>query len=307
MIKNKSYWKKIGLIYELSTEKDDYLVSHASNPTAIEIKDGVFRVYFSARDIENRSSVSAFDLDLKNYKIINEFNSPLFKFDKTSNFFPDGVSVSSIYNVENINYLTFMGWINKEDEHWRGLIGRVQLTENFLIEEKSSQILLDLNKIDKVSLSYPFIIEEDGKYKMYYGSTIEWKYKNDEMLHVINYAESTDGHNFLPLGLSIPYIDGVAQAFSRPSVIIDGNKKHAWFSYRGGNGDKYKIGYAVSDNGKVWKINLEKYQISTSVSGWDSEMVEYPFVFKYKNDLFMLYNGNGYGKTGIGLAILKEG
>ena len=43
-----------------------------------------------------------------------------------------------------------------------------------------------------------------------------------------------------------------------------------------------------------------------SESGWDSEMVCYPYVFEYNDKLYMLYNGNGYGKTGIGLAVLEE-
>ena len=31
-------------------------------------------------------------------------------------------------------------------------------------------------------------------------------------------------------------------------------------------------------------------------------MVEYPYVFKHKKKLYMLYNGNSYGASGIGLA-----
>jgi hypothetical protein len=35
---------------------------------------------------------------------------------------------------------------------------------------------------------------------------------------------------------------------------------------------------------------------------WDSEMVTYPVVADVAGERFMLYNGNGYGRTGIGLA-----
>jgi hypothetical protein len=34
-------------------------------------------------------------------------------------------------------------------------------------------------------------------------------------------------------------------------------------------------------------------------------MISYPFVFQHKNFLYMLYNGNGYGKTGFGYATIK--
>jgi hypothetical protein len=35
-------------------------------------------------------------------------------------------------------------------------------------------------------------------------------------------------------------------------------------------------------------------------------MIEYPFVFDHADQRYMLYNGNGYGKTGFGLAILDQ-
>ena len=46
--------------------------------------------------------------------------------------------------------------------------------------------------------------------------------------------------------------------------------------------------------------------LDVSPSGWDSEMVCYPHVFDHKGKRYMLYNGNGYGRTGFGLAVLEE-
>jgi hypothetical protein len=45
--------------------------------------------------------------------------------------------------------------------------------------------------------------------------------------------------------------------------------------------------------------------IDVSHSGWDSEMIAYACVFKHGNKWHMLYNGNGYGKTGIGYAVCE--
>ena len=45
--------------------------------------------------------------------------------------------------------------------------------------------------------------------------------------------------------------------------------------------------------------------IDLSPDGWDSEMIEYPAVFDHKGSRYMLYNGNDYGRTGFGLAILE--
>ena len=43
-----------------------------------------------------------------------------------------------------------------------------------------------------------------------------------------------------------------------------------------------------------------------SKDGWDSEMVEYSFVFNHDGIKYMIYNGNGYGIDGAGYAIQNK-
>ena len=43
-----------------------------------------------------------------------------------------------------------------------------------------------------------------------------------------------------------------------------------------------------------------------SPAGWDSEMVEYQVILDGPPGRCMLYNGNGYGETGIGYATWRE-
>ena len=140
---------------------------------------------------------------------------------------------------------------------------------------------------------------------MWYGSTLSWDSPNDEMIHIIKYAESKDGLDWKKKGPALPWSLGVAQAFSRPTVLKESDQYHMWFSYREGGGDKYKIGYALSEDGINWHNCLQD-GLPTSVEGWDSEMVCYPYVFRHKKEIFMLYNGNNYGKDGFGLARLEN-
>jgi len=140
---------------------------------------------------------------------------------------------------------------------------------------------------------------------MWYGSTLSWNAGNNEMLHVIHHAFSDDGENWRRTGLAVPYELGIAQAFSRPTVVDNSQRGYEmWFSYRSGKGEGYRIGYAESADGITWRLANEKAGIMVSDSGWDSEMIEYPYVFDHKNNRYMLYNGNGYGMTGFGLAVL---
>ena len=69
----------------------------------------------------------------------------------------------------------------------------------------------------------------------------------------------------------------------------------------------YRIRYAKSRDGVTWERKpVEFVGLDVSSSGWDSEMVCYPHVFDHKGKRYMLYNGNGYGRTGFGLAVLEE-
>ena len=90
-------------------------------------------------------------------------------------------------------------------------------------------------------------------------------------------------------------------AISRPSVIRDPDCYRMWYSYRG---DQYRIGYAESADGFDW-VRRDDLGVAPSATGWDSKMVEYPYVFDHAGRRLMLYNGNEYGGTGIGLAELS--
>jgi len=78
-----------------------------------------------------------------------------------------------------------------------------------------------------------------------------------------------------------------------------------WYCYRGGT-DMYRAGCAESKDGIDWERKDAEAGIDVSESGWDSEMICYPCVFEHKGQRYMLYNGNDYGRTGFGLAILES-
>jgi hypothetical protein len=270
------------------------------------LEGNLYRIFFSGRDEKNRSSVGAVDVDLAQHKVINEYHLPFFEHGPEKSFFADGVSIGNIYKVNDLRYMLFMGWQNRENMHWRGDIGRLILTSELTLELDSWEPFMGCDEKDPVSLSYPWVQATPvGGFNMWYGSTLTWDAGNGEMLHIIKHAFSDDGHNWNRTGLAVPFELGHAQAFSRPTTVQSREGYfEMWFSYRSGSGDKYRIGYATSENGINWKLELDKAGITVSDSGWDSEMIEYPFVFDHDGRRYMLYNGNGYGETGFGLAVL---
>lgn len=298
-------WRKLGQLY-VPQPVHPKLVSHAANPLAVFLHDDVYRVFFSGRDEQNRSSVGYVDVDIVKRKVVYLHDKPLIEHGADNSFYSHGISIGNSYEANGRRYILFMGWQYPPGGHWRGDVGRLILGEDLSLRLDSESPFMQTDAVDTVSLSYPWVMQVGpGQYHMWYGSTMTWDAGNGEMLHVINHATSTDGDHWLRLGLAIPYQLGLAQAFSRPSVIKDADGFHMWFSYRSGTGQKYRIGYAFSPTGEQWELRLDKVGIDVSATGWDSEMIEYPFVLDHKGFRYMLYNGDGNGRTGFGLAILE--
>ena len=299
-------WRKLGQLY-CPESLHPKLASHAANPLAVLLEGDVYRVLFSGRDVRNRSSVGFVDVDVVKRELVYVHDKPIFEHGPETSFYSHGVSIGNCYEADGRRYILFMGWQRPPGNHWRGDIGRLVVEGDFSLRIDSDEPFMSTDSTDPVSLSYPWVIRgENGFYHMWYGSTVTWDAGNGEMLHVIKHAASNDGHHWRRDGLAVPYRLGTAQAFSRPSVIGSTNEGYRmWFSYRSGSGEKYRIGYAYSESGKSWDLRLDETGIDVSPNGWDSEMIEYPFVFDHKGQRYMLYSGNGNGQTGFGLAVLE--
>jgi hypothetical protein len=83
-----------------------------------------------------------------------------------------------------------------------------------------------------------------------------------------------------------------------------------WYSYRGlenyrtDKSNSYRIGYAESADGIEWIRKDDYLGLDVSPSGWDSEMVAYPYIYADATKKYMFYNGNGFGRSGLGCAVL---
>ena len=95
---------------------------------------------------------------------------------------------------------------------------------------------------------------------------------------------------------------------TKPHVIQENGIYKMWYAYRGDQGYRedpsqaYRIGYAESGDGIGWERMDDRAGIDVSDDGWDSVMISFPFVYDFGGTRYMLYNGNGFGLTGIGYA-----
>lgn len=300
-------FERLGLVFnpELFV---DYLgaLSHAANPVAVRLSDGIYRVFFNSRDEMNRSSVYSFDFDIDGLCVLQDSLKPQYILQGEKTYYCDGISLGSEFKLNGVSWITFMGWTNPPGkQHWFGKIGKFKLNEdlNFGMIEKKPWF--DLDKDDPVSLSYPTFYEDtsETKIKMWYGSTITWDAGNGEMLHLLKEKSSLNGVTFASTGRRIPWKIGFAQAFSRPSVIKVGDYFLMSYSFRG-NQSRYKIGFCILNDIENFGIkSLEQFAVfGTSDEHWENDMVEYPYLVSHGGSTYMFYNGNRYGQTGIGLA-----
>lgn len=303
----KRRWEKLGRLYAPEGGgRHPKLSSHAANPLPLLLDGDVYRIFFSGRDDRNRSSVGAVDIDIVQRRVVAEHRDPFFEHGAAGSFYADGVSIGSCYCSGGLRYMLFMAWQSPSGQHWRGDIGRLVVNADLTLRLDGDTPFMTSDAVDPISLSYPWVIEENGRFLMWYGSTATWDAGNAEMVHPINFATSSDGDTWNRHGLAVPYEIGMAQAFSRPTVVRNaGSGFDMWFSYRSGTGQSYRIGYASSDDGEKWQLDPGNAGIDVSATGWDSEMIEYPYVFDHAGERYMLYNGNGYGRSGFGLAALK--
>ncbi len=280
--------------------------SHAANPVAESLGRGLFRVYFSSRDKDNRSSIGCFEFDIRNPKdILRVGSQPIVQPGERGLFDDSGTSMGCLAIVDGKKYLYYLGWNLGITVPWRNSIGlAISRSEDSGFVKYSNAPIVDRNGIDPYSISYPWVSREGLIWRMWYGSNLSWGARETDMEHVIKYAESSDGVKWNRTGIvCIDFKSEEEYAISRPCVLKDEGVYKMWYSYRGSH---YRIGYAESEDGICWERKDEEVGIDVSPSGWDSEMIEYPFVFDYEGERYMLYNGNGYGKTGVGLAVLEK-
>ena len=76
------------------------------------------------------------------------------------------------------------------------------------------------------------------------------------------------------------------------------------YSYRGGN-SHYRIGFVWLDDLTTASHLGGLPSFLPSGKSGEAKMVEYPFLFIHNSEIYMLYNGDDFGKTGIGVVTLQ--
>ncbi|MDH5184781.1 MAG: hypothetical protein OEX12_12940, partial [Gammaproteobacteria bacterium] len=284
-----------------------WMKSHAAVPIAEYIGDDLFKIYFTSRDELNRSYTGYIVIDISRPNHILELSSnPVLSPGGLGEFDDSGSMATWLTTYNNTTFLYYIGWNLGVTVPFRNSIGLAirKQSDNFI--RYSPGPIIDRSMHEPHFCASCCVLPGEDVWRMWYLSCTSWNFRDGKPEHNyhIKYAESFDGINWKRDGVvAIDYSNEDEYAISRPSVIYENNCWRMWYSFRG---ESYRIGYAESLDGKIWTRMDKDVGIDVSKDGWDSEMIEYPFVFDHKGQRYMLYNGNGYGKTGFGIAVLED-
>lgn len=299
-------WDKLGRILGPGHLKE-FGVSAALMPIAriLDPAQGLVRVYFSPRDVRWHSQVRYIEFEVRNPReTLKVSEKPLFEPGKLGAFDDAGVTLGSVVKDGDRRLLYYTGWNLTLSVPFNNSIGVAELHDDDSMHRLGDGPIMTRTLGEPYSCASPFVLKEGGVFKMWYASMDSWKDTPFGPRHFYNikFAHSLDGISWnRSEKVAIDYETEDEFAFGRPFVLREDGIYKMWYSYRG---DSYRIGYAESSNGEDWVRKDGLVGISASKKGWDSEMVEYPFLFDCDEGRFMLYNGNGYGKSGLGLAKL---
>ena len=280
-------WKKCGLIFSKH---------HAQLPTILHIEQKLF-IFYSTKDENNKSSIRKFAVNINNPKEILEDDSNVLNSGERGCFDDSGVMPACIIKDNEDIKLYFSGWnINKGNVPYGHGIG-IAISNNGgkSFHRLSNGPILDRNKYCPYLVNSPFIVKESKDlWRMWFCNGIGWE-DNFPKYNIFE-GKSNNGIDWKIINKKL--LGEENEAVSRPFIKDDS----MWYSYKTKNSN-YKIGFSKFYDNKWHRDDLlNNNLLSTSKEGWDSEMVCYPQI--YNN--YMFYNGNSYGKTGIGYAVWTD-
>jgi hypothetical protein len=315
-------WTKLGQIFDPT---DHALLNgcaeFAQSPQALVCAKFV-RVYFSTRQRDGPgkylSHVSFVDFDRKLSRVLGVAKHVVIELGGLGCFDEHGIFPMNPMRDGNRVLAYTTGWNRKVSVSVDSSIGLAVSTDDGCTFQK-----MGAGPIVTSSLYEPFLIADafvsihGGTYHMWYIYGTAWSAATSgdpaDRIYKIGHATSSDGvawqkENKQLIGDKL----GSSECQALPTVLRFDEKYHMFFCYRQQFGFRkeregaYRIGYAFSDDLATWVRDDHRAGIDVSPNGWDSDMQCYPNVFECDGQIYLLYNGNEFGRHGFGLARLER-
>jgi len=315
-------WRKLGKLFDPTEHKlPNRCVEFAQSPQTLLLADRL-RVYFSTRERDSAGkylshvAYADFSRDLSQFLGVSDHTvlplGGLGSFDEHGifpiNVLKDGDRV--------LAYTT--GWNRKVSVSADASIGlAVSHDEGHTFQRYGTGPLLTASLNEPFLVADAFVQRYGDTYHMWYIYGTKWqKFSESEppdRVYKIAHATSPDGIHWQRDGrLIIRDRLNAEECQALPTVICLNGVYHMYFCYRQAYGFRtdssrgYRIGYAYSTDLQNWVREDNQAGLDVSDNGWDSKMQCYPHIFECDGKVYILYNGNEFGRHGFGAATLDN-
>lgn len=302
-------WQKKGLVY-CPDGKYAWAKHSALQPTPIMLSDEIIRVYVGFRDHKGVGRIGYVDVDAMNpSEIIKISENPVLDIGVPGSFDDNGVIQCAIVQRDDKLFLYYAGYQLGHKVRFLAFGGLAVSEDGGNLFSRYSKVpIMERTEDELLFRVIHSIMFEDGVWRAWYGGGSTFIEGEAKTLPVYNirYIESDDGIHFQSKGKVCIDIQGEDEyRVGRPYVIRDKGIYRMFYS-TATKTKGFRIGYAESRDGLNWIRKDDEIGIDVSTSGWDSQMVCYPSIIEHQGSVFMFYNGNDYGRTGFGYAVLEE-
>lgn len=305
-------WLKLGRCFQTDHQRP-WMVSHACTPTALYLPESDrIRVYFAPRNATGQSIPTYLEVAASDpTELLYLHDRPILELGELGTFDDGGIMPCSLVeNTDGQLYLYYVGWNPSVSVAYRNAVGlAVSEDGGVTFQRLFPGAVVDRNRTEPFFTASPCAFKEGDLWHLWYASSTGFLEVSGrvEPLYVLKYATSHDGIDWQRYNQTILAPAAPHECTARPSVVKDGDTYKMWYcyrdsyDYRDGEG-AYRIGYAESHDARNWERMDDKAGIAFSSEGWDCSMQTYPNVVDTSSGRYLFYNGNGFGKTGIGVA-----
>jgi hypothetical protein len=320
-------WQKLGKIFNPSQHRlPNGCEAFAQSPQALVCDEHV-RIYFStrARDLNGNgvakyvSHVAYVDMDRSLSRILGVSEHTVLPQGELGAFDEHGIFPLNVLRHAGrvLGYTT--GWNRRVSVSVDTAIGLVVSDdEGRTFRREGSGPVLAASLHEPCLVGDGFVQVVDGVFHMWYIFGTGWKrYSLDaapDRTYKIGHASSKDGVRWKKEEARQIIADrlGPDESQALPTVVEIDGRHHMFFCYRESSdfrtnpGRGYRIGHASSTDLVNWERDDDAIPLEIAPGEWDSDMQCYPHVFALDGKVYLLYNGNAFGREGFGLAVLQR-
>ena len=299
-------WHKRGIVFSADGSRP-WLCSHAQLPVAQPLAGDRVRVFFASRDAGNRSHVAHVELALDDEsRVVRLPGEPDLAPGPLGCFDDHGVYPASLVGTpDGCLYMYYIGWNPgvRRPLFYASIGLAVSVDDGASFRRYGQAPIMARSEFDPCLVTSPCVLREGDRWRMWYVSGFRWEELAGALVsyYHVKYAESEDGVHWERDGRVCIDLRPGERNIARPCVMRDDDGYRMWYSYSDGAG--YRIGYAVSVDGLEWLRRDDDVGIERSADGFDADAIAYPWVFRHRNRLHMLYNGGDFGREGFALAV----